>query len=148
MLIRASFDEKLCFETYLPHKLSEIGTSKWLESRPVLSWCLVLDREPIGWYELSKPKGEIDLETPPGSLEREVWLLEKYRGLRLIQRATDLIIPFAKNHGVHNLLGIVYEDNHSARRGLEAGGFKELGKTMWRGENNESGWAWAYILNI
>ena len=27
MVIRASFDEKLCFQTYLPHKLSEVEAS-------------------------------------------------------------------------------------------------------------------------
>jgi hypothetical protein len=148
LLLSASADPAISSATYLPPDMAASAAVAWLESRPELSWMLVEDGKPCGWYELDSMKGSIELTLPTPALEREVWLLDTHRGRRIVQAATSAISEQLAGSGVRYIVGIAWETNRSALRGMAAAGFSLLGSTWWSCEGHEPGQCEAWILEI
>jgi hypothetical protein len=52
MLCEASRDPDLVDATYLPAALDLDGARQWVADRTGDAWALLLDGEPVGWYEI------------------------------------------------------------------------------------------------
>lgn len=151
MLVSASRDADLCDATYLPPRMGRAQATRWLDERPPTSWVVYIDETPAGWYELSVPKGELDVGLPDrtGLFEREVWLLPAHRGHGLIRQCTELLRPEFDAHGVELILGVAWETNTSAIRAMQHQGFKFLDRTWWSSKDaTEQGWCEAWVLDL
>ena len=146
MLLQASHDRELCDATYLPYGLESADVERWASDHRA-AW-VVLDNEvPVGWWEVQPLKDSCGFALPPGTWEREVWLLPEARGRRLIQQATELLLPGLISRGVTHLAGIAWSDNSSSIQGMRNAGFEILGQGWW-GEPPNGGWCVVGLLSI
>ena len=148
MIMAASSDLTLCDATYLPAGLNLLDAEDWLATRGPMAWVLMCNGAPCGWYELGPLKGSIGLELPDGTLEREVWLLPAWRGQGVVREATALLTPPMQLAGVRHVLGVAWESNVAAIKGMKRAGFARLGRVWWEHTDYEPGWCDAWMLNV
>jgi RimJ/RimL family protein N-acetyltransferase len=148
MIVAASSDPTLCDATYLPAGFNLLDAADWLAARGPLAWVLTCNGTPCGWYELGVLKGSIGLELPKGTLEREVWLLPTWRGQGVVREATTFLTPGMQLAGVRHVLGVAWESNVAAIKGMEHAGFTRLGRVWWEHTAYEPGWCDAWMLNV
>lgn len=148
MVVVASADAALCDATYLPPGMDYELAAHYLTERSGSSWVLHWNGEPCGLYELGQLHGSLGIKLPPDTFEREVWLLEPFRGRGIVHRATQQLEPALFAQGVRNIVGVAWTENRSAIRGMEAAGFWPLGRTWWQAEGFEPGWCEAWLLEL
>jgi hypothetical protein len=148
MVVSASADSELCEATYLPAGMDEVSAREWLEACPSMSWVVWCDGEPCGFLGLDALRGSIGVVLPAATLEREVWLLHPWRGRGVIRAANDLVLPVVVQRGVRAILGVAWEENRAAVRGMERAGFFSLGRVWWDLEGCDPGWCEAWVLRL
>jgi hypothetical protein len=148
VLIEASFDSQLVDATYLPEEMSAEEAREYASERAGRAWVMFLDDVPVGWYEIGPIHSTCGFETPEGTLEREVWLLSAARGMRLINKTTELLrLDFLKS-GVTHLLGVTWDSNVSAKQGLLNSGATRLGLGLWEYPGYTSGWCEVWLIDL
>lgn len=148
MVLRASADEALCDATYLPVGMDAVAARAWLEACGELAWVVWADGEPCGFVGFDELRGSIGLQLGEGVMEREVWLEASWRGLGVIHAAMQLVVPSLRACGVRTVLGVAWEDNYAAVRGMERGGFTRLGRVWWEQAESEPGWCESWVLEL
>ena len=148
MVIEASVDAELCAATYLPANMSSSDVEEWLERRGPLAWVITEGGEPCGFCELGELRGWIGLELPIGTFEREVWLHADHRGKGVARRATACLLSEFAAAGVEHVLGVAWEENQAAIRGMRESGFERLGRVWWDGAELGAGWCEAWVLDV
>jgi hypothetical protein len=148
MVVSASADVELCEATYLPEGMDEFAARAWLGACPSMSWVVWCDGVPCGFLGLDALRGSIGVAVPAATLEREVWLLQPWRGRGVIRAANELILPVAAQRGVRAILGVAWEGNRSAVRGMERAGFSTLGRVWWELDGYDPGWCEAWVLRL
>lgn len=131
MLVEAASDAALCNATYLPYNLAYDEVSSWVAGRPGHAWALFEGATPVGWWEIAPVSDTCGFAVPSDTWEREVWLLAEARGRRVVQRATNLLLPSLRELGVEHLLGIAWSENAASIRGMTNDGFVLLGDGWW-----------------
>jgi hypothetical protein len=148
LVVAVSADEGLTDATYLPPRMDRAGAVAWLRGCGALSWVVLLDDIPCGLYQVAELTGSIGAELPAGVLEREVWLLEAWRGLGIVRQVTALLAPTLRTGGVRGLVGVAWEGNLAAVRGMRNGGFVRFGRVWWEHPDHAPGWCEAWLLEL
>jgi len=148
MLIEASFDSRLVDATYLPEKMSAEEAREWAYERAGRAYVMFLDDVPVGWYETGPIHSTCGFETPEGTLEREVWLVGAARGMRLINKTTELLRHDFLESGVTHLLGVTWDSNVSAKQALLNSGATRLGLGLWEHASYTSGWCEVWLIEL
>ncbi len=147
-LQEASRDSLLCTATYLPPQMSDEDARSWASARENTAWVVVYEGRPVGWWEFGPVKCSCGFVLPEGTFEREVWLVEEFRGRRFIREATHLLAAELLAREVKYLVGIAWEDNRSAIHGMSRGGFDRLGRGWWRWGDEIPGWCELWLLDL
>ena len=116
-LIAATHDPTIVQYTYLlPHpNLDRAGAAEWLRNAdPNLTFFIYVDGLPIGVVRLFSPGCTAGFDIPDGVLEREIWLLEGWRGKRIAARAFDQLRPILIAGGYTSVLSLVHISNESS----------------------------------
>ena len=103
--------------TYLlPYpNLDRDGAADWLHNAdPNLTFFIYVNGLPIGAVRFFSPGCTAGFDIPDGVLEREIWLLEGWRGKRIAARAFDQIRPLLTAAGYTSVLSLVHISNESS----------------------------------
>jgi len=147
-LASTSTDEALCDKTYLPPRMGPVDALLWARERFGQAWVLRLDGVPIGWFEIGPVRSSCGFDLPAETREWEVWLLPEFRGRRLVRAATALLGGTLRAAGVSHLVGVTWESNVAAVRGMENAGFVRLGRGWWEYGEYTSGWCEVWLLAL
>ena len=147
-LEESSRDSGLCDATYLPSSMTFEQAGRWAAARASSAWVLLVDGRAVGWWEFAPVKSSCGFALPGNTFEREVWLLEGFRGRRLVQEATRLLRPELLRLGVQFLLGVTWDTNVSAIRGMSRAGFVRLGRGWWQWCAESPGWCEVWLLEL
>ena len=143
-----SRDEALCEATYLPPCMSHEEVCRWVELYARNAWVLLYKGRPIGWWGYDSIKCLCGFTLPEKTFEREVWLIEEFRGRRLVHEATRLLAPVLIMRDIKYLVGITWETNTSAVRGMSKAGFDRLGRGWWHWGDETPGWCELWLLDL
>lgn len=147
-LVTASEDQEMVHTTYIPAGLSRVAARTWLGQQQATSWVIYRFGRPVGWYSLGPVLCDCGFDLPVGALEREVWLVPDARGSRIVRTASILLADQLRDRGVTHIVGIAWEDNVSALRGMQNAGFQRLGRGWWEHENETPGWCEVWLLPV
>lgn len=147
-LALASSDEALCDATYLPPGMQNTEALTWARGRFGQAWVLRLDSTPVGWFEVGPLHSACGFQLPERTLEREVWLLPEFRGRRLVQVAMTILGGSLRAAGATHLVGVTWESNMSAVRGMANAGFTRLGRGWWEYDDEPPGWCEVWLFDL
>jgi hypothetical protein len=148
VLIEASFDSQLIDATYLPEEMSAEEAREYASERAGRAYIVFIDDVPVGWYEIGPIHSACGFKTPAGTFEREVWLLSAARGMRLINKTTELLRHDFLKSGITHLLDVTWDSNLPAKRGLLNSGATRLGVGLWEYPGYTSGWCEVWLTDL
>lgn len=147
-LVTAAQDVALCDATYLPANMTPEEARRWAAGKRGVAWVLVVDGSPVGWWEFGPVKSSCGFSLPEATFEREVWLLEEFRGRRLVREATRRLRETLLASGVRHLLGVTWESNTNAVKAMSRSGFRRLGRGWWEWGTEYPGWCEVWLGSL
>ena len=113
-MVAATADATIVQYTYLlPYpNLDRDGAAEWLRNAdPDLTFFVYANGVAIGVVRFAVPGCTAGFAIPDGVLEREIWMLEAWRGQGIAARAFEQIRPLLVAAGYTGVLSLIHHEN-------------------------------------
>ena len=129
MVVEGSFDPEVRIKNYLPSRMDTERAREYCAGANGI--VLRLDGKPVG-VAVARPDPDpgVGVEIPAGCVELDMWVLPAYRGqgMRWFPLITDWMAQ-----RFDQIVGVTWEDNHTAIALLRWSGWKWIGRSFWSG---------------
>jgi hypothetical protein len=127
MFVEASFDPAIGASNYLPPRMDEAKARAYCAGTAGV--VLRSGGTPAGVAViLPEPDPGVGVEIPEGCVELDVWVLAPFRGQ--VVRWFPLIQAWMAER-YPRVLGVIWEDHHTAKALLRWSGWRHLGRSFW-----------------
>lgn len=143
MLIEGSLDPEVRAKNYLPAYMDAARAAQYC--RESVGVVLLLGGQPVG-VAVARPNPDPGqgVTVPPGCPELDMWVLPRCRGQAV--RWLQFILDYLAQR-FEQILGVTWEENHTAVALLRWSGWRWLGRSFWS-DGSCAGYCQVFVYDL